>query len=65
MSATLWAAILAPILGPAIWWALFGPGRVVYRFLWRTLPNGKVRDFLLKERGGEWVTIKPPNDPLP
>lgn len=49
---TLIAVVLAPIVGPAMWWVLQAPGRAVYRFLWRKLPDGWVRKVLLKELSG-------------
>jgi hypothetical protein len=64
MSSTMWAALLAPLLGPLLWWLLFAPGRVIYRYLWRTMPEGKLRRFLLRERRGQYVTIKPPTKPF-
>lgn len=45
-----WIAIgLAPILGPIIWWILFRPGKIVHNFLWKRLPDGKLRTMLFKE----------------
>ena len=44
------ALLLAPLLGGLIWWALLTPGRMAYRYLWKRLPSGKLRDFLIKER---------------
>lgn len=48
MDATLWAAVLAPILGPLIWWALLKPGRGLNDWLWRKMPEGRLRSILLR-----------------
>lgn len=41
------AALVAPLLGPAIWWLFFYPGRRLHPYLQRKLPEGKLRRFLL------------------
>lgn len=64
MKATYLAALLAPILGPLIWWLLFTPGRLLHNWLWRVMPEGRLRRFLLREREGKWVTVKPPRGPF-
>jgi hypothetical protein len=46
MTSTMWAALIAPMVAGA----LYLPGKLVYRYLWRRMPDGKLRDFLLKER---------------
>lgn len=48
MKASLWAALLAPVLGPLIWWALKAPGRAAYRAVWKHLPDGRLRRLLLR-----------------
>jgi hypothetical protein len=48
-SQSLWAVVLAPILGPLIWWGLKAPGRAVHDFLWRRLPDGRLRRMLLRK----------------
>lgn len=45
----MWAALLAPLLGGLIWWLLLAPGKAAYRWLWRKIPDGKLRDLLLKK----------------
>lgn len=64
MTPTLWAALLAPLLGGLIWWLLFLPGRVAYRWLWRHMPEGRLRTFLLRDRNGKWITVNPPRKPF-
>lgn len=49
MKPIYWAALLAPIIGPAMWWVLQGPGRVAYRYLWKKLPDGRLRRVLLRK----------------
>jgi hypothetical protein len=46
MTNTMWAALLAPIVGGVI----YLPGKLVYRWLWKRMPDGKLRTFLLKDR---------------
>jgi len=43
---TVWAALLAPVLAPLI----YLPGKLVYRWLWKRMPEGRLRSFLLKDR---------------
>lgn len=49
MSNTLWAALLAPFLGGAIWWLLMWPGRLLHDFLWRRVRNPTMRKLLFKD----------------
>ena len=58
---TIIALVIAPLLGPVIWWLLMWPGRQVRDLLWRKLPEGRLRRVLLKDDGGKW--IKPPVTP--
>lgn len=51
MTSTQWAALLAPIFGGIIWWLLLAPGKGIKAMLERTMRPGRMRDFLLKERG--------------
>ncbi len=43
------AAALAPTLGVAIWWLAGRPGKWISDWLWKTLPDGKLRRVLLKK----------------
>jgi hypothetical protein len=43
---TMWAVALAPVVAPL----LYLPGKLVYRWLWKRMPEGKLRTFLLKDR---------------
>jgi hypothetical protein len=45
---TMWALLLAPILGPIIWYGLMLPGRLISRLLWRHMPEGRLKRILLK-----------------
>lgn len=49
MDSKLWAALLAPIIGGAIWWLLLRPGRIVHDWLWRKLPDGRLRRILFQK----------------
>jgi hypothetical protein len=46
-NATRWSLLAAPILGPLIWWAWMYPGRKVRNWIWRSMPDGKLRNLLL------------------
>lgn len=48
-TSTIVAAVLAPILGPALWWAYTRPGAAVHRYLWKRLPEGRLRRILLMD----------------
>lgn len=58
------AIFLAPLIGTAGWWLIFQPGRWAYRYLYKRLPEGRLRRLLLTERRGGLVTIDPPRSPL-
>jgi len=47
---TALAIFLAPLVGVAGWWLLLQPGRWVHRFLYRRLPDGRIRRLLLSEK---------------
>jgi hypothetical protein len=58
MWALLVFAVVAP-LGRYIFWL---PGRHISRWLWKKLPEGRLRRFLLKKIGGEpetWPKLPP------
>ena len=48
---TVWALLLAPFIGGLIWWLLLMPGRLVSRWLWRVLPEGRLRRVLFAKTG--------------
>lgn len=49
MDKTAWiAAALAPTLGVAIWWIAGRPGKWFSDYLWKRLPEGRLRRILLK-----------------
>lgn len=39
--------VTAPIAVPVAWWILTRPGRALHRYLWKRLPDGKLRRVLL------------------
>ena len=39
--------VSAPVAVPVVWWILTRPGKVIYRFLWKRLPEGRLRRILL------------------
>jgi hypothetical protein len=41
-----WAYLLAPILGPLIWGVLLFPGKRLHNWLWKRLPDGRLRRLL-------------------
>lgn len=47
-TSTMWALLLAPLLGGLIWYFLLMPGRVLSRYLWKRLPDGRLRRLLFK-----------------
>lgn len=49
MSTNQWAALLAPILGVAIWKGFFWAAAKVHDYLWVHLPEGKLRKLLLRK----------------
>lgn len=48
---TVIAVALAPLLVPFYRWAFTRPGKWAHDWLWRTMPDGRLRTFLLKPRG--------------
>jgi hypothetical protein len=51
VTSTQWAALLAPTVGVAIWWALKRPGKLLSDLLWKRLPEGRLRRILLRKVG--------------
>lgn len=51
MTNTQWAAVLAPLVGGAFWWLVKRPGQKAHDWLWRRLPEGRLRNFLLRKIG--------------
>lgn len=49
MTNTMWAALLAPLIGGVFYWLVTRPGKWAHDWLWRKLPDGKLRDILLKK----------------
>lgn len=43
------AVVLSPLIGGLVWWLFFRAGKAGHDFLWRKLPDGKLRRFLLKK----------------
>lgn len=48
MKPWMWVIILTPILGPILWYALMLPGRLFSRWLWKRIPDGRLRRLLFK-----------------
>lgn len=48
---TIIALVLAPIIGGAMWYVLLLPGRYVSRWVWKYMPEGRLRNLLLKKNG--------------
>lgn len=46
---TIIAILLAPILGPVMWYAFMLPGRYVSRLIWKHMPEGRLKRILLKK----------------
>lgn len=46
-NATKIGIALAPILGPAFWWVYTRPGKWLHNWLWKRLPDGRLRRILL------------------
>lgn len=49
MTTNQWAYLLAPIIGPVIIWIYSRPGALVARLIWKYMPEGKLRNLLLKK----------------
>jgi|GEM_PF-4561310 len=62
MNRTLIAILLVPILGPVLWWLLNLPGKWASKMVWKYLPYGKIRSFLLRN-GDPFKAAEPPIDP--
>lgn len=54
MLTTVLAIIVAPLLAPLMYW----PGRMAARWLWKRLPDGRLKTVLFKDRSGG--LINPP-----
>jgi len=50
-TATIVSLIAAPIVGPLIWKVLLWPGKRTHDYLWRRMPDGRLRSLLLRHRG--------------
>jgi hypothetical protein len=48
-SSTVWALLLAPLLIPVIRWLFNLPGKTAHDWMWRHLPEGRLRRVLLKK----------------
>lgn len=40
---------VAAVAAPFVRYLFLAPGRAVYRWLWKTLPDGRLRNLLLKK----------------
>jgi hypothetical protein len=61
MKPWMWVVVIVAIVGPLGRYVLWLPGRMAYRWLWRHMPEGKLRSFLLKKRGevDTWPKLPP------
>lgn len=51
MTSTQWAALLTPVVGVGFWWLVMRPGKWLHDYLWKRIPNGKLRKLLLRKIG--------------
>jgi hypothetical protein len=59
---TVIALALAPVIGPVIGYLLFRPARGISRWIWRKMPEGRLRSLLLKRIGDDkptWPRLPP------
>jgi len=49
-TSTIIAALVAPTLGAGMWWLFQYPGRKIHDYLWVHMPEGPLREILLKKR---------------
>jgi hypothetical protein len=45
----MWVLLIVAVAGPLIRYGLFLPGRMFVRWLWRKLPDGRIRRALFKK----------------
>ena len=45
----MWGVLAAPIIAPALWWLLTRPGLALHNWLYRRLPEGRLRRLLLRK----------------
>lgn len=43
------AVAAAPLVGGVLWWVFFRTGKFGHDLIWRYLPDGKLRRFLLRK----------------
>jgi hypothetical protein len=48
-STTALTIVAAPVLVPVAWWFLTRPGKALHNYLWRKLPDGRIRRALLRK----------------
>ena len=60
---TMIAIALAPVVVPVVWWALTRPGKALHNWLWKRLPEGRLRRILLGKVSDNWLPhgVKDPN----
>ena len=47
-TSTMIAAVVAPTVGAAFWWLVLRPGKLLNEWLWKRLPDGRLRSVLLR-----------------
>jgi hypothetical protein len=61
MKPWMWAILLVAVAGPVFRYVFWLPGRMIYRWLWVHMPDGRLRTILLKKRGevDTWPKLPP------
>ncbi len=59
MEAVGWGMLLRPLIGICILVVVFGVPILLVRLLRPIFPNGRVKDALFRERGGESASARP------
>lgn len=57
------AVAIAPIAVPIAWWILTRPGKALHRYLWKRLPEGRLRRALLGKVSDNWLPPFVKDDP--
>lgn len=47
-TSTIIAGLLAPTIGGLFWWLVMRPGQLLNQWLWKRLPEGRLRRVLLR-----------------
>ncbi|WP_332823559.1 hypothetical protein [Stutzerimonas kunmingensis] len=59
----IWVGILLfAVFAPIVRYGMWLPGRLAYRWLWKHMPEGRLKTILLKKRGDDeptWPKLPP------